>query len=319
MQPRQTARSGVIHAIRALILISLLVGCGPVAAPTTVPVPATAVQHPPTVPRQEVSPAVSPTPPVPPPPSATTAPPRPTPPPTIPPSATVAVMTATPGPFPQVPILTYHHLDVPQAGEYNVTVAQFTRQMAWLADEGYQTITPAALLAAAAGTGILPPHPVLITFDDNYREPYDLAVPILKKHGFTATFFIMTVTIGKRFFMTADEIRSLDRAGFTIGGHTWDHPLMTHLSADQLQQELDQSTADLTAVLGHRPVDFAYPDGVYNAQVVAAVQAAGYRAAFRLFNRDDPVVDPRYMIRRQDIAGPWSLHDFINNVHWMEP
>ena len=218
-----------------------------------------------------------------------------------------------------MPILTYHHLDVPQAGQYSVASAQFARQMHWLADHGYQTITPDTLLAAAAGTGPLPNHPVLITFDDNYREPYDRALPILKKHGFTATFFIMTVTIGKRFFMKADEIRALEHDGFTIGGHTWNHPIMTKLTDDQLQQELDQSTADLAAVLGHRPVYFAYPDGVYDARVAAAVQAAGYRAAFRLSNRDDPAIDPLYMIRRQDIVGPWSLRDFSNNIHWMEP
>jgi len=220
---------------------------------------------------------------------------------------------------PRIPILTYHHLDVPEAGDYSVSSAKFAAQMQWLADQGYQSISPDALLAAAMGSTSMPPRPVMISFDDNYREPYDLAVPVLKAHHFTATFFIMTVTIGKRFFMTTDEIRQLAREGFTIGGHTWDHHLMPSLPDDKLQFQLQESTEDLTAILGYRPVHFAYPDGVYNPHVAQAVQHAGYKTAFRLFNRDDPVVDPLYMIRRQDIAGAWSLSDFSNNIHWMEP
>ena len=48
------------------------------------------------------------------------------------------------------------------------------------------------------------------------------------------------------------------------------------------------------------------------------MQAAGYKAAFQLFNCDDPVVDPLYMIRRQDIAGPWALENFISAIHRAE-
>lgn len=38
----------------------------------------------------------------------------------------------------------------------------------------------------------LPPNPVLVTFDDGYRDNYDIAVPILRRAGIPATFFIPT-------------------------------------------------------------------------------------------------------------------------------
>lgn len=38
----------------------------------------------------------------------------------------------------------------------------------------------------------LPPAALSITFDDGYADNYDVALPILKRHGFSATFFIAT-------------------------------------------------------------------------------------------------------------------------------
>ena len=77
----------------------------------------------------------------------------------------------------------------------------------------------------------------------------------------------MTGTTGKRYFMNADKIRHLEKDGFTIGGHTWDHPILPQLNDERLQFQLSQSTSDLGAILGHRPTYFAYQDGVYDARV----------------------------------------------------
>ena len=228
-----------------------------------------------------------------------------------------APTTATPAPLPQVPVLCYHLINVPAGGAYNVSARHFAEQMRWLYNQHYQTIGPEQLLAAIGQGTPLPPHPVLITFDDAQVSPYIHAVPILKQYGFTATFFIMTVRIGQAGALSAPQIQALTAAGFTIGGHTWNHPILARQSPAQINLQLDRSAADLTALLGRAPIYFAYPDGLYNAQVVAALQAHGYRAAFRLQDRHDPVVDPAFMIPRRIIPdGP--LQGFITRVHAME-
>ena len=38
--------------------------------------------------------------------------------------------------------------------------------------------------------GMLPPRAVSITFDDGYRDNHDLALPLLKRHGLSATFYV---------------------------------------------------------------------------------------------------------------------------------
>ena len=224
-----------------------------------------------------------------------------------------------PRPPPQVPVLAYHLINVPEGGEYNVSAAEFAAQMAWLHANAYQAITPAQLVAAIDRGAPLPPRPVLITFDDNQYTPYEHAVPVLKQYGFTATFFIMTVSIGKDGYLSAAQIQELAAAGFTIGSHTWDHRVLIEQPNGELERQLKLSGADLAAILGHPPEYFAYPTGLYNERVVAALKAHGYKGAFGLHNPDDPLVDPAFMIRRQIIAGGWTVEDFAHNLQWMAP
>jgi peptidoglycan/xylan/chitin deacetylase (PgdA/CDA1 family) len=55
----------------------------------------------------------------------------------------------------------------------------------------------------------LPKSAALITFDDGYRECLDVAVPILRRHGVTATFFLSTSHIAKRNVFWWDRISYL--------------------------------------------------------------------------------------------------------------
>ncbi len=57
--------------------------------------------------------------------------------------------------------------------------------------------------------GKLPPHPVLVTFDDGYRDNLTIAYPILKKHGVPATFFIATHFINERRVFWWDKVHAL--------------------------------------------------------------------------------------------------------------
>lgn len=302
-----------VLAILALLVLLLGVGgCGD-SPPTETPVPV-----PPALTNTPKPPTAPPVPPTTPPAPATATPPAP--PPTTAPPATATPLPATPtaAPPPQVPVLAYHLINIPAGGEYNVSEADFTDQMKWLADNGYHSISPAQLVAAITTGAPLPPHPVCLTFDDNQVSPYIHALPILKFYGFTAAFFIQTVTIGKDGFMDAAQIKDLADSGFTIGSHTWDHRILPQQIDSELQRQLDLSSDDLTAILGHPPDYLSYPSGLYDQRVVDALKAHGYKGAFRLHDRDDPVVAPAFMIPRQIIAGVWSLDDFIANVHRLE-
>ncbi len=99
-------------------------------------------------------------------------------------------------PFPLLTVLTYHRVaDLEVAGgEFDevidATPAQFERQIAFLR-ERFNFIGIEDLDAGARGAP-LPANPVLVTFDDGYRECHSTVLPILERHGARATFFVAT-------------------------------------------------------------------------------------------------------------------------------
>lgn len=96
-----------------------------------------------------------------------------------------------------------------------------------------------------------------VTFDDGYRDNYEVALPILDRLGIKATFFIATGFVGKSFrssfgehtMMDASQVEKLARAGHEIGAHTINHPKLTQVPLERAWQEIDTSKQFLENLL----------------------------------------------------------------------
>lgn len=119
---------------------------------------------------------------------------------------------------------------------------------------------------------------VSLTFDDGYANQYTVAAPILASHGMQGTFFVPTAFLGSNGYMTWPQVSALADAGNEIGGHSLDHRNLTTLRVAQAREQI---CADRNALLQHgvAATDFAYPDGVFNADVESIVQECGYNSA----------------------------------------
>jgi peptidoglycan/xylan/chitin deacetylase (PgdA/CDA1 family) len=185
----------------------------------------------------------------------------------------------------RVPILVYHSVMPHHPGQtaeqrvLDVSDSVFVAQMRYLVDGGYHVVSFAALVDALEGRDTLPPRAVVLTFDDGWENQYHHAFPILRRFGFTATFFVFTAPIGKDGkVMTWEQLRALQAAGMTIGSHTRTHPILPDYHA-ALHNEVAMSRADIAEHLGRAPDFFAYPFGAWDAQSAAWARKAGYRAA----------------------------------------
>ena len=113
-------------------------------------------------------------------------------------------------PPPWITVLTYHRVSKVEdetrfdTGVIDATPEQFERQVSYLA-ENFDIIGISDLLAYYAG-GALPKKPVLITFDDGYRDCLTVAAPILERYGAKAAFFIATDYAEKRRLYWWDRI-----------------------------------------------------------------------------------------------------------------
>lgn len=202
-----------------------------------------------------------------------------------------------------VPVICFHQLRDfrPDDGAYARTIITpppaFRAQLQALRDGGRTPIGVPELLDHLQFGSPLPDRPVLLTFDDGSGTHHSVALPVLQEFGFPAAFFPMTVVLGKPDWLSADQLRDLDRAGMTIGAHSWDHQRIDRLAGDEWGVQLDQPRAELAGILGH-PVDvMAYPHGMWSPEALPRVEAAGYRAAFQLADPLDPAY-PVLTLRR---------------------
>lgn len=104
---------------------------------------------------------------------------------------------------PWLTVLTYHRVAEPDAagdldeGVVDVTPEQLDRQLGYLR-RWLDVVSLQDVLAWKRGSRGLPPNPVLVTFDDGYRDNHDVALPILRRHGVSATFFVAVDYVRER-------------------------------------------------------------------------------------------------------------------------
>lgn len=208
----------------------------------------------------------------------------------------------------KVPILMYHHVGDPPAGAdelrrgLTVSGGDFTAQMDYLRQAGYQPVSMRQLFEALYYGAPLPAKPVLLTLDDGYLDNYTVAAPILEQYGFTATFYIISGMVGQPEYMSWEQVLDLERRGMEIGSHTVSHPDLSTLAATDLAAEVGNSAATLEGYLGHPVYWFCYPAGRFNGGVIEALEAAGYLLATTTApgetqSSDAPFELPRYRVQ----------------------
>jgi len=202
--------------------------------------------------------------------------------------ASLAILLCACSSRPAVPILTHH--SVSHGGDdFAVSPENFAAELDALVRAGFRTISFHDWLDGKP----LPPHPVILTFDDGYEDAYTTVLPALRAREMMGTFFVVPEWIGEdeahrvvhhddgrtSRYLVWSEVSALSAAGMEIGSHGERHLRLSALSGRELREEVVLSRMAIEAHL-HRPVEvFAYPFNSSRARLRSAVRDAGYRAA----------------------------------------
>jgi peptidoglycan/xylan/chitin deacetylase (PgdA/CDA1 family) len=173
----------------------------------------------------------------------------------------------------------------PSVTSYFVDRETFARQMQMLQGMGATCWGTEALAGFYAGDTLASPParqplPVILTFDDGWRESVDTAGPILESHGYQAMLFITTGLIGRPHFLARSHIDRLPRHVFRIGSHGRSHRLLSQLAAYDIHQELAGSRAFLEDAIGCPVEALSVPGGAYDDRVRQIAAEVGYRFVF---------------------------------------
>lgn len=179
----------------------------------------------------------------------------------------------------RMPVLLYHALFDKDSNrkKYEINVREFERQIKYLSDNGYRSFLVDDFLktdgssAAADGKGIV------ITFDDGSYSDYSMALPVLRKYGFAATFFVTVNWIGTENYVDWSHLGKMSEEGMSIQSHSLTHPFLSGLSREDMYKELYESKKVLESRL-NIPVDtISIPGGFFSREVLRMAEEVGYR------------------------------------------
>ena len=192
----------------------------------------------------------------------------------------------------------YHYLSSPPSDadryrrDLSVPPELFEQHLAYLKEQGYQTITLDDLTYYLTQGRPFPSgeKPILITFDDGYLDNYRNAFPLLQKYGFTGVFFVvtelaerasagMTAPDGLRYadaYMTWDQLRAMTAAGMEVECHARVHEDLTDNDDERLIWQVLGCREMIESNLGRRPRYVAYPSGIYDERVASTFASDGY-------------------------------------------
>jgi len=209
-----------------------------------------------------------------------------------------------------VPILMYHYVSTPPPDadiyrtDLSVPPALFAEHLDRLQAEGYTTISLYDLTAFLTQGTPLPDKPVIISFDDGYRDNYANAFRLLKERGMTATFFVVTDFIDEQRpdYLSWDMAREMLAGGMSIESHGRNHVSLAGKDSDYLVWQTLGSLETIQYELGVRPRFISYPAGEYDQRTLDVVQSAGYWAGVTTqqgatHTTDDPFELARVRVR----------------------
>ena len=222
-----------------------------------------------------------------------------------------------------VPVLAYTDMTNAPSGSKTVSAAEFGRQMDYLKDNGYVTVSLDRFVGFLDLQDQLPSKAVLITLDDAGGWAYSIAFPALKQRSMLAAFFIAPDDIGRPGKVTWSQLAEMAAAGMQIGIYG---PGITKRTKEDVKAYLEAYEAQIATPrrefrrrLKNPCRYYVYPRGVSNDLTIAMLKKHGFKAAFTRDEGSNPFFADNFKIKRFVINGHDGMNRFRQHLETFHP
>ena len=226
-----------------------------------------------------------------------------------------------------IPILCYHSINDSVNYEADALPPEYFKDHLQYLIENYTPISLEKAVDYIDGKYPEIKNPVVITFDDGYKDNYDIAFPLLKEFGVPVTIFVVTGFINKKLklindsdfdALTWDQIREMDRHDLVdIGAHTDTHPILSEIKDAEIVKEIVESKKILENELSRKIGLFAYPNGQLSDIPVSAIDTISreqFLCACSTVWRTSHTANEKLLLGRVMISGTDTLSIFKYKV-----
>ena len=159
--------------------------------------------------------------------------------------------------------IMYHRFDETKYPSTNIQMDVFSKHIKLIKDLNYEFIHPNEFQINFN----IPKKQkkILLTIDDAFQSFYDVAWPYLKENKIPFVLFVSTEPVGKKGYMTWDQVKEIEKENFAIiGHHSHTHEYLIEKSDQDFIKDIEKANLIFIKKIGYVPKLFSYPFGEYS-------------------------------------------------------
>lgn len=221
-------------------------------------------------------------------------------------------------------IFVYHRFADERYPSTSTSLQELKDQFEFFKINGYEVIRLKTLVDALIEKKPISDKWVVLTIDDGYKSFYENGLNIFKEYGYPFTLFVYAQASKSKYgdFMTVPMLKDTQKYG-ELGLHTYSHPHMTHLSNEEVEQEMEKGIEFFQKKLGFTPEYFAYPYGEFDERIQSLIKKYNFKA---ILNQNMGAVSKksdRFNLDRSALTQGAELQGYLDydylQAHWIEP
>lgn len=207
-----------------------------------------------------------------------------------------------------LPVLGYHDIVSDEDKEknykhdiYHMSISEFEKQMQYLYENNYHTLTMQEIEAYYNGSYQPPKKAVALTFDDGYKSFNTIVKKVLQKYNFQATCFVIgyKTTIDNPKYLKKEDLINDENVQYYSHSYNFHHcqkalKMIETLSKEQINNDFNQNKNIVSSKY------FAFPYGVASEESFSVLKqqnvslAFGYNQNRNMTRKDNQYLLPRY-------------------------
>lgn len=227
--------------------------------------------------------------------------------------------------FANAHIFVYHRFADDRYASANTSKKELIKQFEYFKQNNYQVVPLEKIIAKLKNHEEIPSKWVALTIDDAYKSFYEHGLEIFKQYNYPFSLYVYVEATNKHYgdYMSWEQIKESSQYG-TIGLHSYSHPRLQNLSANEVLEDTQKAYDTFVEKLGFKPTSYAYPYGEYTGLVTKVLQenfnfdAILNQNTGSVNGQTDPLDIPRIaLVGEVNIAHKLRYKTF--DVEWYEP